>query len=138
MKKLTTNQWLLLGGTVALIYLLYSKRPKKASEIKDELLNENGQNATKKPVVEKLPQVKKPILQTGTGGAKPMPTKPIQIKPDPRCANAYKRWMEYSKSRKFGSMDEMEKTKAKFLGDCYTPSSGVVADTPRTGIISRI
>tara|TARA_R110000737_G_scaffold222396_1_gene237680 strand:+ start:147 stop:329 length:183 start_codon:yes stop_codon:yes gene_type:complete len=55
MKNLTKNQWLLIGGTVALAYILYSKDKKKGSKMIKEALS-NDEKDYKSPPIYKANQ----------------------------------------------------------------------------------
>ena len=97
MKKLTTNQWLLIGGTVALIWVLYNKNKMTASQIKDEIKND----------------------LSGTGGLKPAPTKPSVAE----CKERNAKWLEVSKTTRWGSEEQMNKARKEILGECLQASS---------------
>lgn len=114
MKNLTTNQWLLLGGTIALIYLLFGKNKMKASEIKEEIQKDLGE----------------------TGGLKPIP----QMTTKSDCAELEKKWLQYSMTVKFTSLGERERQKREFMGDCYKPSVKGISPflpTEKIAIVTR-
>lgn len=91
MKKFTTNQWLVVGGVVLLAWMLYSKKAKTATAIKEEMEQDFE-----------------------TGGFKPMPTK--LTKSD--CDELEKKWLQYSMTVKFRSPEERDRQYQKFMGDC--------------------
>lgn len=118
MKKLTTNQWLLVGGTVAIIWILFGKKKMNATNIKKEIEKDLGSK---------------------TGGIKSIPEKYNKI-----CEEKYQQWLEVSKVSRFGSPEARDKAKKEILGDCfdYTPvkssiPTNLVLPLEKTAIITR-
>ncbi len=118
MKKLTTTQWLLVGGTVALIWMLFSKKKMNATEIKKEIEKDLGSE---------------------TGGVKTAPSEFSKV-----CEQKYQKWNQLSKVSKFGSLEEREKARKEVLGECidYNPKTfdlktGLISPVTKTAQITR-
>lgn len=95
MKKLTTTQWLLVGGTVALLWMLYGKKKMNATQIKEEIQDD----------------------LSGTGGVKPA----LGVVPTPNskeCKERQLKWQEIAKTTRWASKEDMEKARKQVLGDC--------------------
>ena len=100
MKKLTTNQWLLLGGTIGVIYILYSKSKRKGSDmIKDAL---NGQ----------IPDVS--VSDGDKGTSEPVISIPTG---ETKYKSCYQVNQEYKK-RKFYTLEDMLLTRKRMFQGC--------------------
>lgn len=121
MKKLTTNQWLLLGGAIGIVYILYKKRENKGSDLIEEALdvvsNGGAGGGTR------------PMEGYETGGIKPMPSNPSTtvtqgtgIIPDKmlRCRQLINDWNVIESKTTWKNKDAMLKARASFLGACDT------------------
>jgi|TARA_B110000914_G_scaffold35791_1_gene28667 hypothetical protein len=129
MKKLTTNQWLLLGGTIGVIYILYSKSKRKGSDmIKDAL---NGQ-IPDVSVSDGDKTIFKPEYSIPTGETK-YPIKPQKpnrpkkggtvdlITNSKDCNVLISQWKGIQAKTKWSSQGAMIKARNKFLGNCIRP-----------------
>ena len=121
MKKFTTNQWLLLGGVIGIVYILYKKRENKGSDLIEEALdvvsNGGAGGGTR------------PMEGYETGGIKPMPSNPSTtvtqgtgIIPDKmlRCRQLINDWNVIESKTTWKNKDAMLKARASFLGACDT------------------
>jgi|TARA_R110000744_G_scaffold361989_1_gene469955 hypothetical protein len=121
MKKFTTNQWLLLGGAIGIVYILYKKRKNKGSDLIEEALdvvsNGGAGGGTR------------PMEGYETGGIKPMPSNPSTtvtqgtgIIPDKmlRCRQLINDWNVIESKTTWENKDAMLKARASFLGACDT------------------
>ena len=121
MKKFTTNQWLLLGGAIGIVYILYKKRKNKGSDLIEEALdvvsNGGAGGGTR------------PMEGYETGGIKPMPSNPTTtvtqgtgIVPDKmlRCRQLINDWNVIESKTTWENKDAMLKARASFLGACDT------------------
>ena len=121
MKKFTTNQWLLLGGAIGIVYILYKKRKNKGSDLIEEALdvvsNGGAGGGTR------------PMEGYETGGIKPMPSNPTTtvtqgtgIIPDKmlRCRQLINDWNVIESKTTWENKDAMLKARASFLGACDT------------------
>ena len=121
MKKFITNQWLLLGGAIGIVYILYKKRKNKGSDLIEEALdvvsNGGAGGGTR------------PMEGYETGGIKPMPSNPSTtvtqgtgIVPDKmlRCRQLINDWNVIESKTTWENKDAMLKARASFLGACDT------------------
>jgi len=99
MKKLTTNQWLLLGGTIGVIYILYSKSKRKGSDMIKDALNEQ------------IPDVSVSDGDKGTSEPFSIPTGETKYK------SCYQVNQEYKK-RKFYTLEDMLLTRKRMFQGC--------------------
>ena len=134
MKKLTTNQWLLLGGTIGVIYILYSKSKRKGSDMIKDALNEqipdvsvsdgnkgSGDKGTKKPEYS-IPtgETKYPIKPQKPNRPKKGGTVDL-ITNSKDCNVLISQWKGIQAKTRWSSQGAMIKARNKFLGNCIRP-----------------
>jgi hypothetical protein len=100
MKKLTTNQWLLLGGTIGVIYILYSKSKRKGSDMIQDALNEQIPDVS---VSDGDKGTSEPVISIPTGETK--------------YKSCYQVNQEYKK-RKFYTLEDMLLTRKRMFQGC--------------------
>ena len=132
MKKFTTNQWLLLGGAIGIVYILYKKRKNKGSDLIEEALDvvsNGGAGGGTRPMEGYETGGIKPMPGYETGGVKPMPSNPSTtvtqgtgIIPDKmlRCRQLINDWNVIESKTTWENKDAMLKARASFLGACDT------------------
>jgi hypothetical protein len=119
MKKLTTTQWLLLGGAIGLAYILYTKTNKKGSDLIEEALNGSsggGSSASQgyeTGGIKPLPTTRPPMTTT-TQGTGIIPDKML------RCRELISDWNVLESKTTWENKTAMLKARATFLGACDT------------------
>jgi len=120
MKKLTTNQWLIGGGIIALIYILY----KKTKNPQGDILADLQDDATE--VIDNTKDVFKPEYSIPTGETR-NPKKPYKrpiekltidevIEQVPQCEDLISKWKGILVAKKWRTKADMEAERFAFLG----------------------
>ena len=120
MKKLTTNQWLLLGGTIGVIYILYSKSKRKGSDMIKDALNEQIPDVS---VSDGDKGTSEPVISIPTGETK--------------YKSCYQVNQEYKK-RKFYTLEDMLLTRKRMFQGCTgkMPNFGIIRNQVRKPLIN--
>tara|TARA_R110000782_G_scaffold49136_2_gene107083 strand:- start:1121 stop:1618 length:498 start_codon:yes stop_codon:yes gene_type:complete len=138
MKKLTTNQWLIGGGIIALIYVLYKKTKNPQGDVLADLQDDATEvidktkdvvadlkdDATK--VIDKTKDVFKPVYSIPTGETR-NPKKPYKrpiekltidevIEQVPQCEDLISKWKGTLLGKQWRTKADMEAERFAFLG----------------------